>query len=101
MKKFWKFKYARDRRNGRKGIVFYGKEIDHTTPMNVINGFLGKPALELAGVGIMIHLFLPESKLEVWQKLALLRKAWGKDHNPKKGMAETSIDLEFLKSQTK
>lgn len=68
-----------------------GTSPDHYTPMLVINKFLGKPVLELNGSGIGVNLFLPESKLDDWQKLALHDEAWGDDDNQK-----TCIHLDKL-----
>jgi len=91
--KTFKFKYFKAlHRDGREGLFLMGKDPDHFTPMTVINEFLGEKVLELNGSGIGVNLFLPEWKLDAWQKLALLDEAWGDDQN-----GSTCIHLNKLK----
>lgn len=80
--KTFHFKYFKARhKDGREGLFFLGKSPDHHTPMLAINTFLGKPVLELNGSGMGVNLFLPESKLDDWQKLAFYDDAWGEEVN--------------------
>lgn len=79
----------------REGVVFFGADPDHYTPMMVINKWLGEDVLELNGNGMGVHLFLPESKLDKWQKIALNDAVWGAEDKVG-GMVETSINLELL-----
>lgn len=72
-------------------------DCDHITPMRVINAFLGEDVLELNGNGIGVNLFLPESKLDAWQKLAMFDEAWNSKFDDKQ---KAEIDLEILRKRT-
>lgn len=52
--------------DGEEGLSIFGKSPDHYTPMKIINRFLNKDVLRLAGSGLMISLFLPEKHMQLW-----------------------------------
>ncbi len=37
--------------DGREGVVFFGADPDHHTPMRIINKFIGEDVLEINGGG--------------------------------------------------
>lgn len=80
--------------NGEAGFFMYGTNPDHITPLIKINKFLGKDCLKIAGRGIGVCIFLPESKMDVWQKIAIKKSVWLKEDFGEKGMFE--IDLSKL-----
>ena len=95
MNKFTFSFYKSHHRDGREGIFLFGKSPDHITPMEIINKFLGEKVLEINGGGVGVNLFLPEQKMDQWQKLAVLEKAWeGENQEGQKA----TIDLEYLMS---
>jgi len=56
----------KDFRDDEEGLIIFGKDPDHITPMKVINEFLGKEVLRLCGSSLMVHLFLPERHMQLW-----------------------------------
>ncbi len=99
MKQF-KFKYFKTRRikDNQEGIVLMGEKPDHKTPLEVINGYFGKPVLEVNGYGIGVNLFLPETHLDDWQKLALFKEAWLETKTDEKEQIAI-LDLDLLRSK--
>ena len=95
---WFRFRYYKTKTtDGREGVVLFGEGPDHYSAMRVINDFLGEDVLELRGGGIGVNLFLPESKLDPWQKLAMLDGAWD-EPNTKAQIG--AINLTFLKKLT-
>ncbi len=99
--KLYTFRFCKTRRtsDNQEGIVLFGSDPDHLTPLTVINAFLGKTVLELNGRGMGVNLFLPESHLDDWQKLALCKKAWV-DVKTNKDEQVATLDLDVLRRLT-